>query len=227
MAASKMNNPLRILKTLDGFLTEDTELIIFGKAAIVLGFPSAPEDYGSTLDVDGILPLSELEAISKNEQFWEAIEKTNGTLEPDGLYITHLFEETQTILTPNWLEKTVDVNLDGMRHLKIKRPSTVDLILTKMTRGCDPQDLSDISFLIAAENTSSAQLQEAMDAARVPDLEEIRELFESAKQAVLKLAKNNQERSDQSPSISLVADPNLAADTNIEKKRTEDKKRAK
>jgi hypothetical protein len=31
MAASKMNNPLRILKTLDGFLTEDTEIILFGK----------------------------------------------------------------------------------------------------------------------------------------------------------------------------------------------------
>ena len=80
-----MNNPLRILKTLDGFLTNDTEMILFGKAAIVLGFTNAPEEYGSTLDVDGILPSKELETVRQNEQFWEAIEKTNEALEPEGL----------------------------------------------------------------------------------------------------------------------------------------------
>ena len=195
MAASKMNNPLRILRTLDGFLTKDTEMILFGKAAIVLGFPNAPEEYGSTLDVDGILPSREMETIQKNLQFWGAIEKTNETLEPEGLYITHLFDETQTILTPDWPGKTIDINLDGMRHLKIKRPSTIDLILTKMTRGCDPQDLSDINFLITTENIPSGQLQDAMDAARIPDLQEIKDLFESAKPAVLDLAKNNDELS--------------------------------
>ena len=193
MAASKMNNPLRILKTLDGFLTKETELILFGKAAIVLGFPNAPEGYGSTLDVDGILPSKELETIRQDEQFWEAIEKTNETLEPEGLYITHMFEETQTILTPDWTGKTVDISLDGMRHLKLKRPSTIDLILTKMTRGRDPQDMSDINFLITTENIPPAQLEDAMAAARLPNLQEIEELFESARPAVLELAKSNQD----------------------------------
>lgn len=187
-----MSNPLRILKTLDEYLTKDTGIILFGKAAIVLGFPNAPEECGSTLDVDGILPSAEMETIQKDLQFWDAIEKTNATLEPEGLYITHLFEESQTILTPDWTRKTIDISLDGMRHLKIKRPSTSDLILTKMTRGCDPQDLSDINFLITTENISPGQLRDAIDAARVPDLQEIKELFESVKPAVLELAKNNQ-----------------------------------
>lgn len=88
-----MNNPLTILRELDKHLKEETELIIFGKSAIVLGFPTAPGEYGSTMDVDGIIPMETLDALSKNESFWEALEKTNDVLKPTGLYMTHIFQE--------------------------------------------------------------------------------------------------------------------------------------
>jgi len=187
--ATRTNNPLEILETLDGFLTKKTELVIFGKAALVLGFANAPAEYGNTRDVDGIIPLNQLEAITEDTQLWEALDKTNDVLQPKGLYITHLFEETQTILRPCWQEKTVNIPLDGLKHLNIKRPATVDLILTKMMRGRDPQDLADIGFLLAVSEISIDALQTAMDTARVPDVEEIKYLFAEAKPAVLNLAR--------------------------------------
>jgi hypothetical protein len=104
-----MNNPLIILQELDKHLHEETELVIFGKSAIVLGFPTAPSSYGSTMDVDGIIPTEMLESVSNNEGFWEALEKTNEALEPTGLYMTHIFLEEQIILTPDWFGKTVHV----------------------------------------------------------------------------------------------------------------------
>jgi hypothetical protein len=42
-----MNNPLLILQELDKHLREDAELVIFGKSAIVLGFPTAPTQISS------------------------------------------------------------------------------------------------------------------------------------------------------------------------------------
>lgn len=121
-----MNNPLTILQELDKHLKEETELIIFGKAAIVLGFPTAPGEYGSTMDVDGIIPVEMLDALGNNERFWEALEKTNDALKPTGLYMTHIFQEDQIILTQDRLEKTVAIDI-GLNHLKICRPSTLNL----------------------------------------------------------------------------------------------------
>lgn len=37
-----MNNPLRILQTLDGYLTQPAEITLFGRAALALGFKDAP-----------------------------------------------------------------------------------------------------------------------------------------------------------------------------------------
>jgi hypothetical protein len=41
------------------------------------------------------------------------------------------------------------------------RPATLDLILTKMMRGDDPQDMTDIEFLIAHDGIKPVQLEEA------------------------------------------------------------------
>jgi hypothetical protein len=120
-----MNNPLTILQELDKHLKEKTELIIFGKSAIVLGFPSAPGEYGSTMDVDGIIPMEMLDALGNNE--------------------------------------------------KIRRPSTLDLILTKMMRG-DDADLAEIGFLIKTGDIRLADLEAAYRSARVP-IPEIGEIF--------------------------------------------------
>ena len=79
-----MNNPLIILRELDKHLREETELVIFGKSAIVLGFPTAPDSYGGTMDVDGIIPTEMLESLSDNESFWEALGKPMWRSNPPG-----------------------------------------------------------------------------------------------------------------------------------------------
>jgi hypothetical protein len=49
--------------------------------------------------VDAILPLAWLAAEEQNLDFWEAQQRTNVELEPEGLYMTHLFRELEVILT--------------------------------------------------------------------------------------------------------------------------------
>ena len=63
-----MNNPERILTSLDRHLNAPVRLILYGKAALVLGYESAPLQYGSTMDVDAILPEVEMDEIEKNDE---------------------------------------------------------------------------------------------------------------------------------------------------------------
>jgi len=181
-----MNNPLHILQTLDGHLTKPAEITIFGRAALALGFQNSPAVFATTRDVDAILPLSWLAAEDQNLDFWEAQQKTNAELELAGLYITHLFRELEIILTPDWLSRRVRVPLE-LRKLAVFRPATLDLILTKMARG-DENDLADIHFLLQQETLSADQIRAAFARTRVPDVPEIRELFQKAQPKVLALA---------------------------------------
>jgi len=183
-----MNNPLRILRTLDSHLSGSSEITIFGRSALALGFPDSPAAFALTHDVDAILPLRWLESPDENVDFWLAQQQTNSELETEDLYLTHLFREEQIILTPEWMAKRVGIRLK-LRHLTVFRPSTLDLILTKMMRG-DENDLSDIRFLLSQEHISAGQLGDAFSRARVPDMPEIRELFEKAQPKVLSLAAN-------------------------------------
>lgn len=183
-----MNNPLRILQTLDRHLTAPAQIIVFGRAALALGYAGSPAAFATTYDVDAILPLSWLAAEDQNLDFWEAQQKTNAEVEPEGLYITHLFRELEVILTPGWLDKRVQIPLK-LQRLTVFRPSTLDLVLTKMARG-DENDLSDIQFLLQQETISAEQLRTAFTRARVPDVPEIRELFQKAQPRVLALAQS-------------------------------------
>ncbi len=67
-----MNNPRRILETLDRHLTAPAELTIFGRAALALGFADSPARFAASQDVDAILPLSWLAAADANLDFWQA-----------------------------------------------------------------------------------------------------------------------------------------------------------
>ncbi len=87
-----MNNPLKILRILDKNLSHPVSLLIYGKAAIALGFPVPPDDAGTTMDVDAILPMKELDAIVQDGKFWDALDKTNHELESNGLNMTHIFQ---------------------------------------------------------------------------------------------------------------------------------------
>src|SRR5437667_7394281 len=110
--SSGMNNPLRILLTLDRHLVQPEELTIIGRAALALGFPDSPPAFATTHDVDAILPLAWLAEEDENLDFWEAQQKTNIELEQTGLYITHLFRELEIILTPEWLAQRVCVPVE-------------------------------------------------------------------------------------------------------------------
>jgi hypothetical protein len=186
-----MNNPLRILQTLDRHLTKPAELTIFGRSALALGFKNSPPAFATTQDVDGILPVAWLAAEDENLDFWEAQQKTNAELEPEGLYMTHLFRELEVILTPGWTARRLFVDV-GFAKLTVWRPSTLDLILTKMARG-DENDLVDIRFLLQQERISSEELCAGFKSARVPQVPEILELFELAQPKVLELARSIQD----------------------------------
>ena len=52
-----MNNATRILLTLDRHLDHPVRLILYGRAAIQLGFDSASEATARSLDVDALWPV--------------------------------------------------------------------------------------------------------------------------------------------------------------------------
>ena len=182
-----MNNPLRILQTLDRYLAGPAEITLFGRAALALGYPGSPAAYATTHHVDAILPLSWVAAEDENMDFWQAQQRTNAELQPEGLYLTHLFRELEVILTPDWLARRALIPL-ALRHLSVFRPATLDLILTKTARG-DETDLADIGFLLACEPLTADQLRAAFTRARIPEVPEIQALFLAAQPKVLALAK--------------------------------------
>jgi hypothetical protein len=173
-----MNHPELILRTLDRHLSRPTRLILYGRAALALGFVDVPDAFGATFDVDAILPRVEMSTIEEDDQFWLALEKANEELEPGGLYITHLFADDQVILSPDWMMHRVDIGLADLCHLSLQRPSTEDLILTKMMR-VDPQDREDILFLLSRLPVPSTRLAEILESPGIPDIPEIATAYAS------------------------------------------------
>lgn len=182
-----MINAERILLTLDRSLDHEVSLVIYGRAAVALSFASAPEAVGWTLDVDVIIPVSQVPRFQEDTNFWDAQEAANRLLEKDGLYITHLFGADQVFLRRDWEQYLLPVTRPPTRWLRLFRPATPDLILTKMMRGDDPQDMADIAFLIRHDQITPAQIESALDEAVIPDLDELRDAFERAKPRVRNL----------------------------------------
>ena len=185
-----MNNPLRILQSIDAKLDHPVELFLYGRAALVLGFENPPSAAAATNDVDGIIPRDQLDAFDRDENWWAALASANEELEPQGLYLTHLFSEEQIILRSNWRDHAVSIVAPlGLRFLRLKRPATIDLILTKMMRGTDPQDMEDVRFYLQREPAISVEeLSRAFALATGPDIQEIWQGFAAAKPVVLALA---------------------------------------
>lgn len=183
-----MDNASLILQTLDRYLTHPTRLILYGRAALQLGFNEPPRDVAESKDVDAIIPLGDVDEIFADEGFWDAQEATNLELRPRGLYITHLFRADQVFLRAEWERQVVPIPRPPTRWLRLFRPATVDLILTKMMRGDDPQDMADISFLIRHDRLTVGQVDAALAAVVIPDLSELREAFERAEPRVREMA---------------------------------------
>jgi len=170
---------------LDRHLKSPAEITLFGRSALALGYRQAPAHLHNTQDVDAILPMAWLEPPDRQEDFWQAVQLTNAELEPDGLYLTHLFREVDVILQPDWFNRRLRLDA-GLPKLAVFRPATIDLILTKMARA-DDDDLQDIRFLLQQESLTQDQLEAAFGRARVPDIPEILALFNRARPKVLAL----------------------------------------
>jgi hypothetical protein len=67
-----MDNASLILQTLDGHLDHPVRLVLYGRAALQLGFALPPRDVAESKDVDAIIPLGDLDALSADESFWDA-----------------------------------------------------------------------------------------------------------------------------------------------------------
>jgi len=183
-----MDNASLILVTLDRHLKSPARLVLYGRAALQLGFAEPPPDVAQSKDVDAIIPLADLDRLSADEGFWDAQEATNSELRAKGLYVTHLFSADQVFLRRDWEQHLLPIERPPTRWLRLFRPATLDLILTKMMRGDDPQDMEDIAFMIQHDRVTSAQIEAAFADVVIPDLTELRDAFERAKPRVRELA---------------------------------------
>lgn len=187
------NNPSEVLLALDRELDHEVSLVLYGRAALYLGFPDAPAEFGTTQDVDGIIRLSQLSELMDDDGFWEAQERANRILDPRGLYITHLFSEDQVFLRPDWEQYLAPIFQPKTRWLRLFRPHAVDLILTKMMRGNDSQDMEDVGFLVRKSGVTRAEMEIAFQQVRMPDIIELRDAFERALPCVRGILDANEE----------------------------------
>lgn len=185
------DNPTQVLLALDRELDHEVSLVLYGRAALCLGFPDAAAGFGTTQDVDGIVRLSQLPALMEDDGFWEAQERANRSLEPRGLYITHLFCEDQVFLRPDWEQHLVPILRPETRWLRLFRPHAVDLILTKMMRGNDPQDMEDVRFIMENSRVTPGEMETAFQQVRMPDVPELRDEFDKALPAVRQILRES------------------------------------
>ena len=180
-----MNNAERILSELNGALDSAIELTLYGRAAFLLGFPDPPVEFAQSLDVDAVLWLGQAEELANQSNFWEALEVTNRKLEPEGLYMSHLFEESQVILTKEWRERRPMIE-GSWANLRLYRLSDEDLLLSKMMRD-DPQDRQDALHIIRHRGWIRTDLEKILAKAVIPDLQELRDEYREASHSLLRL----------------------------------------
>lgn len=181
---SPMTNAERILAELDKRLESQVELTLYGRAAFLLGFRDPPEQFSQSMDVDAVLWLGQAQELMEQSNFWEALETTNQALECEGLYMSHLFEETQVILSSGWRGKRVAIP-GTWERLNLFRLSDEDLLLSKLMRN-DPQDRADGKFIANFRGWSRSEVSEIMKLAVIPDVLELEEEFEMASEAFLR-----------------------------------------
>ena len=170
-----MNNAERILSALDAKLNKPVELTLYGRAAFVLGFKNTPKEFALSKDIDAILWIGQANELARTTNFWEAVERINREFRDQELYISHLFEEDQVILTSKWKAQRVRINR-RWNNLKVYRLGDADLFLSKLMRN-DPQDIKDAMFVLDRAGWKQDAIARIINSARVPDIPEIREQF--------------------------------------------------
>ncbi len=184
-----MDNPSLILQTVDKHLDHEVRLVIYGRAALWLGFEAPPPEAARTQDVDAIISAVQERELAADSRFWDAIEAANDELAARGLYITHLFSEREIFLRRQWQQSLVTVARPVLRWLRLFRPATIDLVLSKMMRGNDPQDMADAQFMLRHDDITEEQLREAFAQMKPIELAELRDAFAKAKPLVLEMAR--------------------------------------
>lgn len=184
-----MDNPSIILTAVDQRLNHQVRLVLYGRSAICLGFDDAPPETAETQDVDAIISFAQSGELEGDLDFWNAIEGANAELAAKGLYITHLFREQEIFLRTCWEKEIVPVKRPALLQLQLVRPATVDLVLTKMMRGRDPQDLADAKFMIEHDTITKMQLSNAFAQMKPIELVELRDAFSRAQPLILAMAK--------------------------------------
>lgn len=186
-----MDNPSLILQTVDRRLDHEVRLVIYGRAAVCLGFDSPPPESARTEDVDAIISVTQSVELKNDPVFWDAIEAANVEIAEKGLYITHLFNEDDIFLRNDWNAHVVPVSRPLLRWLQLYRPATVDLVLSKMMRGSDPQDMADAAFMILHDRITEDQLLVAFENMKPFKFAELQDAFHKAKPLVLQFARSN------------------------------------
>ena len=137
-----------ILETLDRHLRGPGLIRLLGGAALTLG-------YGldrATEDVDLLQDDAEVRALIDKAEFGEAVEATNAELEPQGLYLTHIWGPEQLILSSGWRARCRLLPLASLQKLKLEVLGPADLIISKLVRA-DDGDLRDMEFLLSHHTT--------------------------------------------------------------------------
>jgi len=155
-----------ILATLDRHLRGPASLRLTGGAALVLGYGCER----ATEDADIVLEDAELEALVERSDFGASLEAANRELEPQGMYLSHVFGPEQLILTPTWRESCRKLERHaGWKYLEVSVLGPLDLIVGKLARA-DEEDLDDIRYLIVQESLEPAAVRRAMREAMVPPI---------------------------------------------------------
>lgn len=170
-----MTNAERILDALDARLQSAVELTLYGRAALQLGFEQALPEHAMSRDVDAVLWMGQAEFLNETTDFWRAVDALNADFADQELYISHFFTEDQVILRPDWREHRVRIE-GPWRRLSIYRLGDLDLLLSKLMRD-DPIDREDALFIVRSARLSREAIEEALDAARIPEVPDIREQF--------------------------------------------------
>lgn len=170
-----MSPAARLIAALDGKLNAPVELTLYGRAALALGFQDAPREYAASHDVDAVLWLGQAEELACRSNFWEAVAAVNEEFRDEGLYVSHLFEEHQVVLTPQWRENRVSIPRE-LQRLALFRLGDVDLFLSKLMRD-DALDLADARFIAERAGFDRVAIEQAIKRARVPGVSEVEEQF--------------------------------------------------
>ncbi len=165
------------MAAVDRHLAGPAHLRLLGGAALHLGYGA----HRVTEDADLLMEDAELQALIETANLGVALELANADLEPEGLYLTHIWGPEHQILTPEWRTNCRDV-VGEWERLSVSVLGPVDLILSKMCRA-DEGDLADIDHILTVEGIGVETLEAGFARAVVP--EAFTETFARARGQVL------------------------------------------